>query len=154
MSLTCIWLVDLAILPQITSSSENAQVVTDLQIICIKSVHKLLLNCVRISCSKYVGNLIPRVFAHVETNLEQLVDNLRQAVPTQLVSVVCLQVDVYKFCVFIYTCNINQKCDEKQTIPRLFNNFFIILEDIIKLVLLTTARPTATPSASISPEET
>ena len=43
---------------------KNAQVATDLQTSCNKSVHKLLTRCIRTACSKFVG-----------TSLEQAVDN-------------------------------------------------------------------------------
>ena len=44
---------------------KNAQVVTDLQASCNKSVHKLLTRCIRTACSKFVG-----------TSLQQAVDKL------------------------------------------------------------------------------
>ena len=44
---------------------KNAQVATDLQTSCNKSVHKLLTRCIRTACSKFVG-----------TSLEQAVDKL------------------------------------------------------------------------------
>ena len=43
---------------------KNAQVATDLQTSCNKSVHKLLTRCIRTACSEFV-----------RTSLEQLVDN-------------------------------------------------------------------------------
>ena len=44
---------------------KNAQVATDLQTSCNKSVHKLLTRCIRTACSEFVG-----------TSLEQAVDKL------------------------------------------------------------------------------
>ena len=44
---------------------KNAQVATDLQTSCNKSVHKLLTRCIRTACSEFVG-----------TSLEQVVDKL------------------------------------------------------------------------------
>ena len=44
---------------------KNAQVDTDLQTSCNKSVHKLLTRCIRTACSEFVG-----------TSLEQAVDKL------------------------------------------------------------------------------
>ena len=47
---------------------KNAQVATDLQTSCNKSVYKLLTRCIRTACSEFVG-----------TSLEQAVDKLQQA---------------------------------------------------------------------------
>ena len=47
---------------------KNAQVATELQTSCNKSVHKLLTRCIRTACSEFVG-----------TSLEQAVDKLEQA---------------------------------------------------------------------------
>ena len=44
---------------------KNAQVATDLQTSCNKSVHKLLTRCIRTACSEFVG-----------ASLEQAVDKL------------------------------------------------------------------------------
>ena len=44
---------------------KNAQVATDLQTSCNKSVHKLFTRCIRTACSEFVG-----------TSLEQAVDKL------------------------------------------------------------------------------
>ena len=44
---------------------KNAQVATDLQTCCNKSVHKLLTRCIRTACSEFV-----------RTSLEQAVDKL------------------------------------------------------------------------------
>ena len=44
---------------------KNAQVATDLQTSCNKSVHKLLTRCIRTACSEFV-----------RTSLEQAVDKL------------------------------------------------------------------------------
>ena len=44
---------------------KNAQVATDLQTSCNKSVHKLLTRCIRTACSEFVG-----------TSLEQAVEKL------------------------------------------------------------------------------
>ena len=48
-----------------TYTRKNAQVATDLQTSCNKSVHKLLTRCIRTACSKFV-----------RTNLAQAVDKL------------------------------------------------------------------------------
>ena len=49
----------------LTTRVKNAQVATDLQTSCNKSVHKLLTRCIRTACSEFVG-----------TGLEQAVDKL------------------------------------------------------------------------------
>ena len=49
----------------ITYTRKNAQVATDLQTSCNKSVRKLFTRCIRTACSEFVG-----------TSLEQAVDKL------------------------------------------------------------------------------
>ena len=49
----------------VTYTRKNAQVATDLQTSCNKSVHKLFTRCIRTACSEFVG-----------TSLEQAVDKL------------------------------------------------------------------------------
>ena len=50
---------------QLCYTRKNAQVATDLQTSCNKSVHKLLTRCIRTACSEFV-----------RTSLEQAVDKL------------------------------------------------------------------------------
>ena len=56
------WLVAVC---RFTYTRKNAQVATDLQTSCNKSVHKLLTRCIRTACSEFV-----------RTSLEQAVDKL------------------------------------------------------------------------------
>ena len=55
----------MAVFSSFNYTRKNAQVATDLQTSCNKSVHKLLTRCIRTSCSEFV-----------RTSLEQAVDKL------------------------------------------------------------------------------